>query len=50
MDVVSIKETTKELKDSVEHTQVRRGEAEKRISDMEDETLRWRKTWRRKKE
>lgn len=36
VDVVSIKETTKELKDSVENIQLRRGEAEQRISDVED--------------
>lgn len=35
-DVVSIKETTKELKDAVESIHVRLGEAEQRISDMEE--------------
>ena len=35
-DVVSIKETTKELKDAVENIQMRLGEAEQRIADVED--------------
>lgn len=35
-DVVAIKETTKEQKDSVDNIQERLGEAEQRISDMED--------------
>lgn len=34
-DVVLIKETTKELEDAVGSIQVRLGEAEQRISDME---------------
>ena len=34
-DVVSIKETTKELKDAVVSIQVRLGEAEQRIVDVE---------------
>lgn len=36
VDVVSIKDTTNELKDSVENIQLRLGEAEQRISDVED--------------
>lgn len=40
MDVVSIKETTKELKDSVENVQIRLGEAEQRISEVEDVSAR----------
>lgn len=35
-DVTTIKDTTKELKDSVEDIKVRLGEAEQRISDIED--------------
>uniref|UniRef100_A0AAV2LVG7 L1 transposable element RRM domain-containing protein n=1 Tax=Knipowitschia caucasica TaxID=637954 RepID=A0AAV2LVG7_KNICA len=35
-DVITIKETTKELKESVESIQARMGEAEQRISDLED--------------
>ena len=35
-DVVSIKETMKELMDAVESIQVRLGEAEQRIADVED--------------
>ena len=36
MDVTTIKETTKELKDAVENVQIRLGVAEGRISDLED--------------
>lgn len=36
VDVVSIKETMKELKDSVENIQLRLGEAEQRTSNVED--------------
>lgn len=35
-DIVTIKETTKELKDSVENVQMQLGEAEQRISVLED--------------
>lgn len=38
-DVTTIKEATKELKDSVEDIKVRLGEAEQRISDMEDASV-----------
>nr|XP_015818022.2 LINE-1 type transposase domain-containing protein 1 [Nothobranchius furzeri] len=38
-DVTTIKETTKELKDSVEDIKVRLGEAEQRISEMEDASV-----------
>ncbi|CAJ1050792.1 PREDICTED: LINE-1 type transposase domain-containing protein 1 [Xyrichtys novacula] len=43
-DVVSIKETTKELKDAVQSIQVRLGEAEQRISDVEDVNTRMEKS------
>lgn len=36
VDVVTIKDTTKELKESVVNIQERLREAEQRISDMED--------------
>lgn len=36
MDVISIKERTKQLKDAVENIQVMLGDKEQRISDIED--------------
>lgn len=38
-DVTTIKEATKELKDSVEEIKLRLGEAEHRILDMEDASM-----------
>ena len=42
-DVVSIKETTKELRDAVDNMQTRLGDVEQRISDIEDVNARMEK-------